>query len=273
MSQRRILPDLDMSQWYKDYMAHIGFAEQPPARWDQRAHSMQQKGLVVSPYIKAFMDRIDFNGIATVLDVGSGNGVLAMQMAPLVEHVYCLDYSRVMLDYVELNARAAGIENISTIHLAKEDDWQGKVPQVDILISSRSGLDADVAALFAKFHRYAKKHIYYSYLVGGRFDQPVIAERLNKQQAPYPDYIHIVNVLYEMGIDPSLSFVEAAGRLASCTDEAAFLKQMEQQYGQLEAEQIALLKDFFEAEKSHFGDAKYGMKWALIDWPVPSSMG
>lgn len=76
-----------------------------------------------------------------------------------------------------------------------------------------------------------------------------------------------------MGIDPNLSFVEAAGRLASCTDEATFLKQMEQQYGQLEAEQIALLKDFFEAEKSHFGDAKYGMKWALIDWPVPSSMG
>ncbi|WP_432784843.1 tRNA 5-carboxymethoxyuridine methyltransferase [Oligella sp. MSHR50489EDL] len=269
MSKRVITSTLDFSQWYRDYMAHIGFAEQPPTRWDKRAHAMQQKGLLMSPYIQTFLAAIDFKDVSTVLDVGSGNGVLALQIAPLVEQVYCLDYSRVMLDYVELNARAAGLDNITTIHLSKEDEWQGRVPEVDILISSRSGLDADVERLFNKFHRYAKKHIYYSYLVGGHFDQAAISELLNQQQAPYPDYIHIVNVLYEMGIDANLNFVQTAGRLENCTDETAFLKQMEQQYGELGAEQTVLLKDFFHQEKAHFNGPKYGMKWALINWPVP----
>lgn len=270
MPKRIIHSQLDFSQWYRDYMERIGFTEQLPSKWDKRAHSMQEKGIVISPYVDAFIENIDFDGVSTVLDVGSGNGVLALQMASQVDHVYCLDYSRVMLEYVQLNAREAGLDNISTVHLSKEDDWQGRVPEVDVLISSRSGLDADIENLFYKFHRYAKRHVYYSYLVGGHFDQPGISELLNKKKDSLPDYIHIINVLYEMGIDPNLSFVEGPGRLESCTDEASFLKQMENQYGELEQDKINLLKDFFQKEKSEFAGPKYGMKWALIDWPVPA---
>lgn len=251
-------------------MKRIGFAERPAAKWDQRAHSMQEKGLVVSDYIEAFIASMNFEGVATVLDVGSGNGLLALQIAPQVEHVYCLDYSRVMLDYVELNARETGLNNISTIHLSKEADWQGLVPKVDVLMSSRSGLDADIENLFNKFHRYAKQHIYYSYLVGGRFDQPAISALLNQEQHNLPDYIHIMNVLYEMGVDANLSFIDGPGRLQSCTDEGGFLKQMENQYGELESSQIELLKDFYHKEKAEFSGSNYGMKWALMDWSVPS---
>lgn len=270
MSKRDIHPHLNFSQWYRDYMKHIAFAERPASQWDKRAHSMQEKGLGVSPYVEAFIATMRFEGVSTVLDVGSGHGLLALQIAPQVEQVYCLDYSRVMLDYVETNARAAGLDNISTIHLSKEDNWQGRVPEVDVLISSRAGLDADIENLFNKFHQYTKGHIYYSYLVGGRFDQPAISELLQQEQDTLPDYIHIINVLYEMGIDPNLSFIESPGRLQGCTDEAAFLKQMVNQYGELEPAQISRLKNFFEQEKAEFADPKYGMKWALIHWAVPA---
>ena len=169
---------------------------------------------------------------------------------------------------MEINAREAGLDNISTIHLSKEDDWQELVPQVDVLISSRSGLDGDVENLFNKFNRYAKRHIYYSYLVGGRFDQPEISKLLNKDKKAFPDYIHVINVLYEMGIDPELSFVDVPGRLQSCKDEESFLKLITAQYGELTASDISLLKDFYHQEALCFAEQKYTMKWALINWPV-----
>ena len=270
MAKRQILPKLNFAQWYRDYMVSIDFAERPVSKWDKRAHNMQQKGIASSTYMDAFLATMNFDGVTTVLDVGCGNGVLALQIAPQVEHVYCLDYSRVMLNYVELNAREAGLDNISTIHLSKEDDWQGIVPQVDVLISSRSGLDADIENLFNKFQRFTKQHIYFSYLVGGRFDQPTIAKLLGIEQQGLPDYIHIMNVLYEMGIDPNLSYVVAPGRLESCDDEQSFLQQMQTQYGELNEAQIALLNDFYQQEKNHFSSDEYGMKWALINWAVPS---
>lgn len=270
MLKRKIHPTLDFAQWYRDYMVSIGFSERPVSKWDKRAHTMQEKGIISSTYMDAFVATMDFEGVSTVLDVGCGNGILALQIAPQVDHVYCLDYSRVMLDYVEINAREAGLDNISTIHLSKEEDWQGLVPEVDVLISSRSGLDADIQNLFNKFQRFTKQHIYFSYLVGGRFDQPTITRLLNKPHQGLPDYIHILNVLYEMGIDPNLSFVVAPGRLEGCDDEQSFLQQMQNQYGELTEKEISLLKDFYREEKKHFKADKYGMKWALINWATSS---
>lgn len=269
MYKRIIYPALNTAQWYREYMEQVSFAEQPSSSWDKRAHSMQKKGNSSSKYLDFFIDSMSLDGVSTVLDVGSGTGTLALHLAPQVEHVYCLDYSRVMLDYVELNAREAGLDNISTIHLSKEDDWQGVVPEVDVLLSSRSGLDADIQCLFEKFHCYAKRHVYFSYLVGGRFDQPEISKLLNQEKKPFADYIHIINILYEMGIDPELSFVGAPGRLQSCKDEEHFIELVTTRYGELGVSEISALRDFYQKEHAHFIKDKYAMKWALINWPVP----
>ena len=269
MSTRTIYPVLNAAQWYREYMKEIAFSEQPAESWDKRAHTMQKKGNPRSKYFDFFINAIDLNGISTVLDVGSGTGALALQLAPHVDHVYCLDYSRAMLDYVELNAREAKLANISTIHLSKEDDWQGLVPEVDVLVSSRSGLDIDIERLFEKFHRHTRQHIYFSYLAGGRFDQPEISSLLNKERKAFPDYIHIINILYEMGIDPALSFVHAPGRFQHCTDEAHFIELVTAYYGDSTADDIDALRHFYQKESANFVKDNYAMKWALIDWVVP----
>lgn len=269
MHKRVVYPSLSAAQWYREYMEQISYAEQPASSWDKRAHSMQKKGASSSKYVDCFIGGMDLDGVSTVLDVGSGTGTLALQIAPQVEHIYCLDYSRVMLDFVEINARKAGLDNITTIHISKEDNWQGLVPEVDVLLSSRSGLDADIECLFKKFHRYAKRHIYFSYLVGGRFDQAEISKLLNKGKKSFADYIHIINVLYEMGVDPELSFVSAPGRLQSCKDEEHFIELVATQYGELAASDMAVLRSFYQKEHRYFSKDKYAMKWALINWSVP----
>jgi ubiquinone/menaquinone biosynthesis C-methylase UbiE len=48
----------------------------------------------------------------TVLDLGSGTGLLALAIAPLVDSVWAVDISPAMGDYLRAKAESAGLDNI-----------------------------------------------------------------------------------------------------------------------------------------------------------------
>lgn len=256
----------DFAEDYRLYMQKIHFKEKSAKEWDARAASMSKKD--GGRYVQAFIDQMYFTGVKTVLDIGCGPGSLTLQIAPFVEHVYALDYSQGMLDCLMENAQQQGIHSVTPIHLSKEDVWDNIVPVCDIVICSRSGMDANLEGLFQKIHRFTKQRVYYSHLVGGRFDQPDIAALLDRARDPLPDYIYAMNILYQMGFDPNVSFVNVPGRLEDCHTEDDFLNRMHAQYKALTEADIYKLKDFYQQRHSEFGEPAFGMRWALLNWAV-----
>ncbi|MDF7676584.1 methyltransferase domain-containing protein [Neisseriaceae bacterium ESL0693] len=266
----RQLP-IDFAQCYRTYMQEIQYQEMPAEAWDQRAANMSRHALLPSAYTDAFLKQIDFDQITTVLDVGCGPGTLALKMAPKVHKVYALDYSQGMLDCLMDNACKLGLTNIMPIHLTKNESWTSHVPVCDAVVCSRAGLDHDLAALLQKFTAYARHSVYFSYLVGGRFDIAAISALMKKTKPAFPDYIYVMNILYQLGFDPELSFVSIPGRLFDCQNSEDFLLRMQQQYGDLSSEQEQLLRQFYQQNHTLFATLEFGMKWALFKWCVSDS--
>ncbi|MBH5328469.1 methyltransferase domain-containing protein [Eikenella sp. S3360] len=261
----RTLP-ADFAAAYRARMAELGFCEKPAAEWDGKAAGFNAKVRRPSAYADTFLSRMDIRPEDTVLDVGCGPGILALRLAPQVRRLYGLDYSPAMLQCLRENAEAAGCRNITPLLLSKEDDWRGRVPVCDSVIASRSGLDGDLAALFAKLSAHALRAVYFSMLVGGRFDYSPVSALLGRSRAPYPDYIYAVNILYQMGYDAEVSFITTPGRLADCTDLDDFLHRMHAAYHPLSPADLRRLTDFFHAEGHRFAQDEFAMKWALISW-------
>ena len=160
---------------------------------------------------------------------------------------------------------SAGLANITPIHLSKEDSWYN-VPVCDLVVSSRSGLDRDLAALFAKLSAHARRSVYFTILADGHFNPPQISRLLGQERSPYPGYIYALNILYQMGYDPTLSYITTPGRLADCTQLPDFLQRMAAAYGALTPEHTQLLTQFFHRHHSQFAEAPFAMKWALLSW-------
>lgn len=128
--------DIDFDRLYRDHWAAAGGQAKPPEQWDDRAASMKQS-TGGSDYVREFVRRMNLEGCETLLDVGCGNGAIALEIAGRVRQVYGLDYSRGMLQALMEDAAARGLTNVAPIHLAWEDDW-ADVPVCDVVVASRS---------------------------------------------------------------------------------------------------------------------------------------
>lgn len=155
---RRVLPETDFAEHYRRHMRRVGYRPKPSSEWDAKAPALNRREGGESRYIRALLAAIDWPQNGTLLDVGCGTGALALAAAGRCRHVYCLDYSPVMLQTLEQNACAAGIANYSTFLLDKNADWP-QVPRCDTVVCSRAGLDHDLAALFAKLSKHAAKQV------------------------------------------------------------------------------------------------------------------
>jgi cyclopropane fatty-acyl-phospholipid synthase-like methyltransferase len=51
-----------------------------------------------------------------VIEFGPGTGALCLAMAEICQHVYAVDTSQAMLNYIDKSARKFGLDNISTHH-------------------------------------------------------------------------------------------------------------------------------------------------------------
>jgi 2-polyprenyl-3-methyl-5-hydroxy-6-metoxy-1,4-benzoquinol methylase len=149
-----------------------------------------------------------------VLDVGAGTGRFTLALAPLVRQVISVEPNATMLSYLEQEASAQGLANISTLSTT----WQ-EAPshlQADIVICSHvlypiREVDTFLAKLSAATH-----HSCYLYMRALHFDTftaPLWQHFHGEERHQQPGYIDALAVLYEMGIYANVEIVKTPGSM------------------------------------------------------------
>lgn len=259
--------DIDFGELYRQHVKAAGVRPKPPGAWDARAESMAEK-VGDSSYVQEFCRRLDLSECTTLLDVGCGPGAIALALAPRMKTVYALDYSAKMLELLLRRAKALGVGNVVPIHRAWEEDW-GDVPECDIVTASRSTAVTDMADALAKMDSKARRRAYLTNLVGGQFIDPEVARLLDRPRPAMPDFIYIVNILYQMGRLPRVDYIVSANRLAGATHGRAFAAKVQAIVGSLTAEEEQRLVAWFEADPERGARGGSPFRWAFVSWEKP----
>jgi len=149
------------------------------------------------------ISRLELEPEDTILDIGAGSGALAVPLAKSTGKVTALDISEAALDIIRKKAEKEGLANINYICKKWEDaELETDIEQHDIVIASYSVAMLDLKEALLKMDRAAKRGVYIFEAAGERFwHYRELWPKLHGEEfIPSPDYIYIVNVLYQMGI-------------------------------------------------------------------------
>jgi len=259
---------IDFGRLYRDHHAAANRNPKPAGVWDVRAAEMSGK-VRKSRYVEDFIGRMDLTGAHSLLDVGCGPGTICLPLAGRLQSVIGLDFSPRMLDALRENAAALGHDNVEALQLAWEDDWSA-VPACDIVVASRSTTVADMEAALHKLNDKARRRVYLTHLVGGRFIDPAVIDVIGRDLPPLPDYVYIVNILHGMGIHPRLDYIEHEGRLAGATNFDEFARRVAWALGELSDDERTRLRAWHGRVAPSLGAAGAPMRWAFISWEKTS---
>lgn len=264
MIKKNNLQTIDFEALYRDQKTKTDFKPKDKTDWDKRAPQMRI-ALMQSIYNDAFLKAVDLSGCESLLDVGCGPGNLCLRMAPALKAVHAMDFSGAMLEALRQNAAELGVTNVTTHELSWEDDWRG-LPKCDAVIASRSMEVGDMGDALRKLNAQAQKRVYVTYKQGGSFIEPEILEAIGREVEPKPDYIYIVNILYNMGINASVSFLPSEGKGFNYRDEEAFVNSVVWSLGELGGEEERRLRAYYQKRAAANDLKDRPVNWVLIGW-------
>ncbi len=188
-----------------------GWKSKTASEWDKKAQSFagRNKG---AEYSQLFISHLPLKPEYSVLDIGSGPGTLSLPIAQRVSSVTALDFSKGMLNTLNMIAKEEKITNIKTCECAWEDNWEEKgIQPHDIAIASRSTGVKDLQVALRKINKFGRKYVFLSDRIGSTpLDSGAFAA-IGRPFLPGPDYIFTVNILYTLGIHPNITVLRLAG--------------------------------------------------------------
>lgn len=259
-----MIKTIDFAQLYRQHLARSGRVFKTPGDWDSKAAKMRTT-VLDSAYRAEFVSRMQCAADDSVLDIGCGPGTIGLALAPRVAQVYGLDYSKGMLDALLQNARELQLDNVQPVLASWDDDWSA-VPVCDIAVVSRASIVADMADALDKLNRHARKKVYLTQLVGGRFDSREIAELLGREDRSFPDHMYIINLLYQRNIYPTLDYLESPSRLAGSNGLDGFIEKVRGSFGELSAEEQEKLTSWYQRDPDYALQGGEPTRWAFISW-------
>jgi SAM-dependent methyltransferase len=198
--------------------------------WDRRARSYHRstKDTVVRDplYLKV---RSLVTPQMSVLDVGAGTGRFALALAPQVQQVIAVEPNGAMLSYLRQDAAEQGITNITYVPTT----WQGAPDDLaaDIVICSHVLYPIrDIVPFLTKLQA-ATRRTCFIYLRATPFD--AVTKHLwqhfhGEERCLVPEYIHALDVLYEMGIYANVEVVKLPPSLRYPSLDVAVEELLEQ---------------------------------------------
>lgn len=233
--------------------------------WDKKAWEMNVN--IHEGYYNDFMEsRVNLSDAETILDVGCGPGTFALRFAPRVKHAYAFDFSPTMLEVLAHNAKERGIGNITSFCVNLEEEWSG-VPLCDVVIASRCLEVENIGAVLDRLNAHAKKRVYLTFKVGRSFLSDEILEVLGREIIPKPDYIYLLNILYQKGINASVEFIDPGNDGYKMASLEEYLYSLTWAQNGLTPEEESRARDYFLAcQSAGKTPAHRNNRWALISW-------
>jgi SAM-dependent methyltransferase len=177
--------------------------------WERRAsgfHRSTKDTITSDPFYLRLRDIVTPQ--TSVLDVGAGTGRFSLALAPQAEHITAVEPSAAMMDFLRRDAADKGLSNISYVQAT----WQ-EAPdnlQADIVICSHVLYPIrEIEPFLVKLQK-ATRQDCYCYLRATHIDA-LTADlwqhfHHDERRIP-PSYIHVLDVLYEMGIFANVEIV------------------------------------------------------------------
>ena len=256
--------DIDFNKLYMEQKEATTFKQKSKEAWDIKADSMNKR-VHKSIYNEQFLKFLNLEKIDTLLDIGCGVGNISLKLAPKLSKVYCLDYSTKMLELLNENAKKQNINNITTINKSWYDSWDD-ISNADLVIASRSMEVKNMKEALEKLNNKANKKVVISYKVGGSFVSDEILDVLQKDIIKKPDYIYVLNILYNMGINASLNFVQSEGRGTIYTSKEKFIESVSWSIGSLRSDEIKKLEIYYDNLDENKKFKEDFVSWAIISW-------
>jgi SAM-dependent methyltransferase len=264
---KSVFDEIDFDTMYKTQKALCSYKTKSSFEWDNKAEGMNVKSVegIYNDFIKS---KISFKGVKSFLDVGCGTGAFALSFAPFVENVFAFDFSDKMLEKLRENIAIHSVKNIKYIKRDIEGDWEG-IPICDVALASRCFEVNELKNSLEKLNAHAKKAVYMSVKVGKSFLSDELLSVIGREIAPRPDYIYVVNTLYQMGIKAQVEFVpkEDEKRCISSQNIDDYIKSITWSLdGITQQEELNIRKYFAKCKKSGKNPAFRNNAWALIYW-------
>lgn len=260
--------DIDFNELYVKQKKLTSFRTKGKNAWDEKAVSMNKR-VHKSIYNEQFLKQIDLSKINSVLDIGCGVGNLSLLLAKKIKNVYSLDYSPVMLEILEENAKEQNIENINIINKSWYDSW-ANIPNADLVIASRSMEVKDMKEALIKLNEKANKKVVLSYKKGGSFVSEEILNVLQRDIIRKPDYIYVLNILYQMGINASVNFIQSEGRNTIYTSKEKFIQSVSWSIDGLSFDEVKRLENYYDTLDLNKRQEKDYAYWAVVSWDKKS---
>lgn len=269
----RSYADIDWNLLWQQERRKKSWKHKDNKEWDKRAPSFAKRN-----------KDSDFSGLLlammrprpswSVLDVGCGPGTLAIPLSRLVRRVTAMDFSQQMLAQLAGQMEAAHVDNIRAVHASWSDDWQQcGVERHDLVLAARSLAVDDLAAALTKMMQWAKQEVMVVDRVGaGPFDPDLFAA-LGRPFDPGPDFIFTLNILLQMGITPTLDYLEF-DRQRRYADRQEALAGCGWMVDDLSGEERSRLGHYVDERLTANRDGsvtltrRQPVKWAVIRWSV-----
>lgn len=234
--------------------------------WDKKASDMNKK-IHNGFYNDTIIESVSLDKEDTLLDVGCGPGTFSLRFAPLVKQVSAFDFSSKMLEALEENAKEQGITNITSFTHDMETSWDD-VPVCDVVLASRCLEVDDITKVLKELDSHAKKAVYLTYKVGISYLDERVLNAIDREIMPKPDYIYLVNTLYNMGIHAEVKMIDPKD--SACTIVATqeeYIQSISWSLDGISDEEVAKASKFYkDCIAKGINPPLRDSRWAFISW-------
>jgi SAM-dependent methyltransferase len=177
--------------------------------WDRRArgyHRSTKQTALTDPFFRRVSSEVTPQ--MSVLDVGAGTGRFALALAPLVRHVTAVEPNASMLGFLRQDAQEAGFTNVSYVQAT----WQDAPDDLhaDVVICSHVLYPIrDIEAFLTKLLKASDRacYIYHRATSIDALTAPLWRHFHGDDRQEPPAYIHVLDVLFEMGVYADVQIV------------------------------------------------------------------